>query len=219
MRNQIKCPHCNNLRPSDEIMCGSCGADLYPSEMPRNLTKAEFRTTLPSINANSEDNSLLPEKYSSLNAIKYIRRPMNSWLAIGTDYYNMYFGNDKLIIARVHSGRWGLIGAIVGLPFYLIVFILTMQIGNWLDEKQGKGQCDKMEDNLGEIMKQGPRYKVKIYSYGQRVVFEKNETCNSGKMKHKISIEGDEYYFDDFEADIAREKFRKCFDVIQGASG
>ena len=219
MSDSIKCQNCNQLRPSNELICGNCGADLYPSG-GRAVTKAEFQQSTPSNQPDhvpSDEMSI--EQYGSVNVIKYVRRPMNQWLTVGTDYYNFYFVDDKLIVAQVHQGRLGLCGAIIGLPFYIVFFVITMMIGNWIDENQGKSNCDKMEKELTQVLNNQARYKVKAYDFGKRVTFERNETCNSTKMKHKVSIEGDEYYFDDFESDIAREKFRKYFRIIQsGAS-
>lgn len=143
---------------------------------------------------------------------------MNQWLAVGTDYFNLYFCEDELVVAKVSSGRLGLIGALIGIPLYFIVFLITMKLGAMLDEKYGKGKCDVMADRLTEILAHPSAYKLTAYKYGQRVVIEKNDTCNSNNMGHKISIEGNEYFFDDFEMDIAREKFQKYFDVLPNAA-
>ena len=217
MSDTIKCPSCGNTRPSSEVVCGICGKELYPTGKPTQVPKTEFTSSQPPPDGDSsrKDTGPRSERYATTKVIKYVRRPMWKWLAVGTDYFNMYFANEKLVVAKVHSGRWGLIGSIVMLPFYLILFIAGLFIGQWLDEKQGTKKCDQMENNYAQIAANPQMFKVKLYDYGTRVVLEKNDVCNPGKMKNKVSIEGEEYYFDDFEMDIAREKFFKYFEVIK----
>jgi hypothetical protein len=215
--SDIQCQNCGQPRPSEELLCGNCGAELYPLE-GRTGAKAEFSQSTPPPPEAIHPGEVISERYVSVNVIKYVRRPMNQWLAIGTDYYNFYFTDGELIVAHVHSGRLGCLGAIIGLPFYVIFFLITMMIGNWMDEQQGKSSCDRMENELNRILDNPTRYKVKTYDFGMRVALERTDACNSTKMKHKASIEGDEYYFDDFELDVAREKFGKHFYVIQSGT-
>lgn len=94
MNQQAKCLKCGNLRPSDELICGACGAFLQPSDQPLNTGSTILLSShalLYQIHVTQTH-----EKYAAAHMIKHVRRPMNRWLTIGAAHSNLYFlDNDS----------------------------------------------------------------------------------------------------------------------------
>lgn len=189
-----ECPFCKEKIKYDAVKCKYCGS------------------MLDDIKQTSLKNDL--SRMTCIESLKTTNTPC-LWLSL--NYWNIYLMEDKILAVKFYTGKWGLIGFIIGLFLAVVGFLVVGALGILLDKNQGDARCTIMKDRLSEILSNRNNYKIIEASWKEVSGPNPSDLCLGNIwLKYQIVFGGVNFYFEDSryqQIDMIIKKYRDNFNA------
>jgi hypothetical protein len=126
-------------------------------------------------------------------------------LWVSLDYWNLYTSGNRLILARCYRGKWGFVGFIIGLFFYVITSTIIGGLGVLLDRQNGTSKCRLMKDRLNDVLRSPGQYHALEVRRTESIVIDGSDLCLGNLwLKYMIRVEGQKFYFEESKYEQVR---------------
>lgn len=150
-----------------------------------------------------------PHTTSDVLVVEALKTTNTCLLWVSLDYWNLYAFDGRIILARCYRGRWGLIGAFIGLFFYVVASTVIGALGVLLDRQNGTAKCKLMKDSLRYVLQNAGRYHVLEARRSSITPIESSDLCLGNLwLKYMIRVNGKSFYFEESKYDEVRHIIR-----------